>query len=180
MSTSEVATGDAMSIDAGTQRASSPPTSTFAAAESVHASRDDDLAKRRRRHALSTRLHYVRHSPRYAALVNLASHVAILNHPCPASMTSGSTQSRLREGSAPSFAPALQNWVGGSLAGALKTGGEELTREMWDTVPARRAAPAEQEGEGGEGGARMEEDEEEFAFERGEREGRVPDWTRLV
>ncbi|KWU45051.1 actin-like ATPase domain-containing protein, partial [Rhodotorula sp. JG-1b] len=62
----------------------------------------------------------------------LAPHLAVLNHPCPTTDASSSTLARKQEGSAPSYSPALQSWVGGSLAGALKTGGEEVTREMWD------------------------------------------------
>lgn len=174
------ATDDAMSIDAA--RSSVPaPLSVPESAGSTTSG--DENAKRRRRHALSTRLHFVRHSPRYAPLVTLAPHLAVLNHPCPTTNASPSTLARKQEGSAPSYSPALQSWVGGSLAGALKTGGEEVTREMWDTAPPRRGAgpaaagslqtpPTTDDGE-------SEMLEESEGWERGEREGRLPDWTRL-
>ena len=169
------ATDDAMSIDTARSSVPAPLSVPETAGSSTSG---DDIAKRRRRHALSTRLHYVRHSPRYAPLVTLAPHLAVLNHPCPTTNTSSSTLARKQEGSAPSYSPALQSWVGGSLAGALKTGGEEVTREMWDAAPPRRLAaslptpPTTDEGESG----MMEEPE---GWERNEREGRLPDWTRL-
>lgn len=174
------ATDDAMSIDAA--RSSVPaPLSVPESAGSTTSG--DENAKRRRRHALSTRLHFVRHSPRYAPLVTLAPHLAVLNHPCPTTNASSSTLAQKQEGSAPNYSPALQSWVGGSLAGALKTGGEEVTREMWDTAPPRRGSgpaaagslqtpPTTDEGE-------SEMLEEPEGWERGEREGRLPDWTRL-
>ncbi|GAA5988767.1 hypothetical protein JCM10908_006161 [Rhodotorula pacifica] len=172
---------DAMSIDTtGTAVSASSrqaPTSVSTGTE--------DTAKRRRRHALSTRLHYIRHSPRYAPLVGLTTHLAILNHPCPAHSASSSTLARKQEGSAPSYSPALQSWVGGSLAGALKTGGEEVTREIWDAAPRRGG------GSGGTAGMMTglptptdEGDDESLqeaeGWERGDREGRLPDWTRLL
>ncbi|GAA6023623.1 hypothetical protein JCM10207_005087 [Rhodosporidiobolus poonsookiae] len=145
--------------------------STSTSASSTRA--ETPLARQRRRHALSLRLHTLRHSPRYASLVPLASHLAILNHPSPSPSPSpnvpASSLAREREGSAPAFAPALQAWVGGSLAGALKTGGVEISREMWDE---RRANGRRAEGEEGE----EEVENEEDADERGSR-GRVPDWS---
>ncbi|GAA5865534.1 hypothetical protein JCM3774_002042 [Rhodotorula dairenensis] len=144
----------------------------------------DETAKRRRRHALSIRLHRVRHSPHFAPLVGLAPHIAVLNHPCPRSTPSSSALARKQEGSAPSYSPALQTWVGASLAGALKTGGEEVTREMWDAAPRKRTGlgsgpvattlptPTDEASSG-----IVEEPE---GWERGDREGRLPDWTRLV
>ena len=175
------ATDDAMSIDTAipaTSARSSVPEPLSVPEITGSAASNDETAKRRRRQALSTRLHFVRHPPRYAPLVSLAPHLAVLNHPCPTTNASSSTLARKQEGSAPSYSPALQSWVGGSLAGALKTGGEEVTREMWDAAPPRRAGaslptpPTTDEGEGGI----MEEPE---GWERGEREGRLPDWTRL-
>ncbi|KPV73935.1 uncharacterized protein RHOBADRAFT_45227 [Rhodotorula graminis WP1] len=95
------------------------------------------VAKHRRRRALTLRLHTLRHSPRWAPLAPLAPHLAILNHPSPSSVSTSTSSSaspllasslaREREGSAPAFAPALQAWIGGSLAGALKVGGVEVT-----------------------------------------------------
>ncbi|BGP19168.1 hypothetical protein JCM10213v2_007255 [Rhodosporidiobolus nylandii] len=151
------------SSSAADEPPSSPALTTTSTPEELN-------AKKRRRSALSLRLHTLRHSPRYAPLVPLAPHLAILNHPSPSSssLPPSSTLAREREGSAPAFAPALQAWVGGSLAGALKTGGLEVTREMWDEMNLRR-----RRAEGGEG----EEDEyEEEERELGGR-GRVPDWS---
>ncbi|GAA5972583.1 hypothetical protein JCM11641_001911 [Rhodosporidiobolus odoratus] len=133
-----------------------------------------DTARHRRRSALQSRLHTLRHSPRYAPLVPLARHIAILNHPSPSSSASLpplSALTREREGSAPNFAPFLQAWVGGSLAGALKTGGTEITREAWDEARLKRRKGLA----GGEGGEE-EEEYEERDYERGGR-GRVPDWA---
>ncbi|KAI0005460.1 actin-domain-containing protein [Russula compacta] len=66
----------------------------------------------------------------YAALRPLVPYFAILNNPSPTppSGARGSTNA----GKAPAFTPATMAWVGGSLAGALKTGGVEIARERWD------------------------------------------------
>ena len=37
---------------------------------------------------------------------------------------------------APAFAPSLLAWLGGSLAGSLKSGGEDVSREKWDAAAA--------------------------------------------
>lgn len=62
----------------------------------------------------------------------------------------------------------MQSWIGGSLAGALKTGGPEIAREQWDA--GLRFAEAE-EAEGEEG--------EEFE-EREVIRPALPDWTRIA
>ncbi|BGP42625.1 hypothetical protein JCM10449v2_006637 [Rhodotorula kratochvilovae] len=133
----------------------------------------DTVAKHRRRRALTLRLHTLRHSPRWAPLAPLAPHLAILNHPSPAPTPSGlapaSSLAREREGAAPAFAPALRAWVGGSLAGALKVGGEEVSREEWDAAGTVAGRGGEEEGEW---------EEEELARRR--RGARLPDWTRLA
>ncbi|KAN0135543.1 Actin domain containing protein [Lactarius tabidus] len=67
---------------------------------------------------------------RYAALRPLVPHFAILNNPSPPP-TSDARRSA-NAGKAPAFTPATLAWVGGSLAGALKTGGVEVPREKWD------------------------------------------------
>ena len=69
--------------------------------------------------------------PHFAPLVALAKSLAITNDPSP---TSGVPDTPLhpRSGTAPAFAPALLPWIGGSLAGVLKTGGEEILREAWE------------------------------------------------
>ncbi|KAH0833331.1 hypothetical protein J3R83DRAFT_12399 [Lanmaoa asiatica] len=70
---------------------------------------------------------------RYAALRPLVPHIAILNNPAPQSSSSSSSpRATANTGKAPAFAPASMAWVGGSLAGALKTGGVEVSREKWD------------------------------------------------
>ncbi|KAI0925654.1 hypothetical protein AcV5_008332 [Taiwanofungus camphoratus] len=72
---------------------------------------------------------------RYASLCPLLPYFAILNNPSPppATSTSGSPNA----GKAPAFTPATMAWVGGSLAGALKTGGVEVPREKWDEANAQ-------------------------------------------
>ncbi|KAG1722571.1 actin family [Suillus lakei] len=67
---------------------------------------------------------------RYASLRPLVPHFAILNNPAP--VPSSSTRANMNAGKAPAFTPATMAWVGGSLAGALKTGGVEVAREKWD------------------------------------------------
>ncbi|KDQ16972.1 hypothetical protein BOTBODRAFT_172583 [Botryobasidium botryosum FD-172 SS1] len=57
----------------------------------------------------------------------LAPYISILNNPVPP-LAASSASIRASAGKAPAFAP----WVGGSLAGALKTGDEEILRERWD------------------------------------------------
>ncbi|KAF8340324.1 actin family [Cantharellus anzutake] len=66
----------------------------------------------------------------YAPLRPLSPHIAILNNPDPPATQS--TLARAHAGRAPAFAPAALQWIGASLAGAMKTGGEEITREKWD------------------------------------------------
>ncbi|GAA5913253.1 uncharacterized protein JCM6883_005297 [Sporobolomyces salmoneus] len=156
---------------------------------------DQDPTKRIRRNRLSNRLHSLRHSPRYAPLVSLASSLSILNNPSPSPSPSSSSSSSLSsstEGSAPGFNPSLYAWIGGSLAGSLKVGGEEIGREEWDesyegSTDSRRRK--EEEAMGEEGGG--EEGEESFEREgtgsgtglggRRERERRgkrLMDWSR--
>lgn len=175
----DVAMGDE-SGDGGVHPTPEGMTTTSLKHEAAASSaRADEIAKRRRRHALSVRLHRVRHSPRFAPLVGLAPHLAVLNHPCPTTTTgSSSAVARKQEGSAPSYSPALQTWVGASLAGALKTGGEEVTREMWDAAPRRKTGPATAAAATTlPTGGLVEELE---GWERGDREGRLPDWTRIM
>ncbi|KAG8212985.1 actin family [Butyriboletus roseoflavus] len=66
---------------------------------------------------------------RYAPLRPLVPHIAILNNPAP---QPSSPRATANAGKAPAFTPAPMAWVGGSLAGALKTGGVEVSRENWD------------------------------------------------
>ncbi|KAH8831626.1 fungal-specific actin related protein [Flagelloscypha sp. PMI_526] len=75
---------------------------------------------------------------RYAALRPLLKHFAVLNHPSPLP-TSTSERAQANSGKAPAFTPATLAWVGGSLAGSLKTGGLEVSREKWDEANARES-----------------------------------------
>ncbi|RDB26426.1 Actin-related protein 10 [Hypsizygus marmoreus] len=67
---------------------------------------------------------------RYASLRPLLPYFAILNNPSPPQPMSD--RARANAGKAPAFTPATLSWVGGSLAGSLKTGGVEVAREKWD------------------------------------------------
>ncbi|KAI0077080.1 actin-domain-containing protein [Panus rudis PR-1116 ss-1] len=71
---------------------------------------------------------------RYSALKSLIPYFAIMNHPSPPPPQTA--RAAVSAGKAPAFAPAAMAWVGGSLAGALKTGGIEITREKWDEADA--------------------------------------------
>ncbi|KDQ53185.1 hypothetical protein JAAARDRAFT_137512 [Jaapia argillacea MUCL 33604] len=73
---------------------------------------------------------------RYAPLRPLKPYFAILNDPSPPPST---TNTSSHSGKAPAFTPATMAWVGGSLAGALKTGGTEVTREKWDEADSQDA-----------------------------------------
>lgn len=96
----------------------------------------------------------------YGSLRPLTPFISILNNPSPPPDT-------VRAGKAPAFAPAILPWLGGSLAGALKTGGEEITREQWDEADVEREDVVD------------EELEVPQATERVRQGGSVlPDWTR--
>lgn len=116
---------------------------------------DVGLTPRTTRQAtLTNRLMTLRATPRFAPLVHLSQSIMIRNDPSSSSST------------APAFAPSLLPWVGGSLAGALKTGGEEIKREQWEEAL---------EAGWGEGGEELGEGEEAAGKER----FALPDWTRL-
>ncbi|KAG6821321.1 hypothetical protein H0H93_000182 [Arthromyces matolae] len=72
---------------------------------------------------------------RYASLRSLIPYFAILNNPSPPPPMSD--RATAHAGKAPAFSPATLAWVGGSLAGSLKTGGVEVSRERWDEVNTR-------------------------------------------
>ncbi|KAF8150699.1 fungal-specific actin related protein [Crassisporium funariophilum] len=67
---------------------------------------------------------------KYGPLRPLVPYFAILNNPSPPTPTS--ERAGANAGKAPAFSPATISWVGGSLAGSLKTGGVEVAREKWD------------------------------------------------
>ncbi|KAJ7650101.1 fungal-specific actin related protein [Roridomyces roridus] len=71
---------------------------------------------------------------RYACLRPMLPYFSILNNPNPPVATKA--RANANGGKAPAFSPATMAWVGGSLAGALKTGGVEVNREQWDSVDA--------------------------------------------
>ena len=70
---------------------------------------------------------------KYSPLRPLLPYFAILNDPNPPELPT-SDRVKVNAGKAPAFVPALMAWVGGSLAGALKTGGLEVAREKWDEM----------------------------------------------
>ncbi|KAG8826416.1 hypothetical protein FRC19_008983 [Serendipita sp. 401] len=65
----------------------------------------------------------------FEPLRSLVDSVAILNNPSPSAAPSSEARNG---GTAPAFSPLCMPWVGGSLAGALKTGGEEILHDKWD------------------------------------------------
>ncbi|KII85085.1 hypothetical protein PLICRDRAFT_116486 [Plicaturopsis crispa FD-325 SS-3] len=67
---------------------------------------------------------------RYGPLRPLIPYFAILNNPSPP--PPASARAAANAGKAPAFTPATLPWVGGSLAGSMKTGGVEVPREKWD------------------------------------------------
>ncbi|KAI6039887.1 actin-domain-containing protein [Pisolithus marmoratus] len=101
---------------------------------------------------------------RYAELRPLIPHFAILNNPSPQVSASSSTRAKANAGKAPAYSPALMAWVGGSLAGALKTGGMEITREKWDEAFSSQNDDDE--------AAITATDEEQLL------KNIIPDWTR--
>ncbi|KAF8206244.1 fungal-specific actin related protein [Mycena galopus ATCC 62051] len=96
----------------------------------------------------------------YASLRPLLPYFAILNNPSPPAATTA--RAGANAGKAPAFSPATMAWVGGSLAGSLKTGGAEVNREQWDMAGANRD---------GDGSMDVSADAERGAIV-------LPDWTR--
>ncbi|KAJ7455301.1 actin-domain-containing protein [Mycena galericulata] len=97
----------------------------------------------------------------YASLRPLLPYFAILNNPSPPAATTA--RAVANAGKAPAFTPATMAWVGGSLAGSLKTGGVEVNREQWDLADA-----ANRDGDGN-AEASMELERVQIV---------LPDWTR--
>ncbi|TDL25683.1 actin-like ATPase domain-containing protein [Rickenella mellea] len=107
----------------------------------------------------------------YASIRPLAPHIAILNNPSPDSSSATgvvrSSRASAHAGKAPAFTPAVLPWVGGSLAGALKIGGEEIAREKWD------------EATGGQDDEIGPDESMEVVDERPRRAPHIlPDWSR--
>ncbi|WRT69489.1 uncharacterized protein IL334_006475 [Kwoniella shivajii] len=65
----------------------------------------------------------------YQEIYGLASKLAIINDPAPLDGSEG-----FNGGKAPRWSTGLMSWVGGSLAGSLKTSSQEITRESYDTL----------------------------------------------
>ena len=103
------------------------------------------------------------HDP-YAPLRPLAPYIAILNNPSPPSPLDPNVASNA--GKAPAFTPAMLPWIGGSLAGSLKVGGMEVSRETWDESAAEEEVVDE-------------ETQEVFTTIPAKRTAfHLPDWTR--
>ncbi|KAF9563252.1 actin-domain-containing protein [Agrocybe pediades] len=79
---------------------------------------------------------------KYGSLRPLLPYFAILNDPSPPPPQS--ERAGANAGKAPAFSPAALSWVGGSLAGSLKIGGVEVSRERWDEQEARQLAEEEE------------------------------------
>lgn len=107
---------------------------------------------------------------RYASLRPLVPLFAILNNPSPRPPTSAPGSANA--GKAPAFTPATMAWVGGSLAGALKTGGTEVSREKWDEVDGQQDQDPDES-------VAISAVPEEGEVHRGGRTV-IPDWTRTA
>ncbi|EDR08713.1 fungal specific actin related protein [Laccaria bicolor S238N-H82] len=100
---------------------------------------------------------------KYASLRPLVPYFAILNNPSPPPPTSD--RASANAGKAPAFSPSTLAWVGGSLAGSLKTGGVEVAREKWDENDVNR----------------NDEDSMDVTMESPQRTKSIlPDWTRAT
>ncbi|KAH9824688.1 actin-domain-containing protein [Melampsora americana] len=115
--------------------------------------------------------------PRYHSISSLSSSIHILNDPYLNKPIPTFSLTRPA-----SFQPHLLSWIGGSLAGAMRIGGQEVIREHWDSVIEASLVSQEFAIENQE---EMEEDGEEEDWERrlvGLRIafGILPDWTKIV
>jgi len=105
---------------------------------------------------------------RYAVLRPLTPFFAILNNPSPPPTTS--ERAGANAGKAPAFSPATMAWVGGSLAGALKTGGVEVAREKWDEIADSQRDP--------DSSMDVDSSGDNAAADQSVRSSILPDWTR--
>lgn len=69
---------------------------------------------------------------KYSPLHSLSGELDILNH--FESTRSSQTTNTIRRSRPPHFQMNLLAWIGGSLAGSMKIGGQEVIRERWDSV----------------------------------------------
>jgi actin-related protein 10 len=79
---------------------------------------------------------WLQHRRKYSPLYPLSGELKILNHfedaaDPPANMDAPARSSSARP---PQFQMNLLAWIGGSLAGSMKIGGQEVIRERWDSV----------------------------------------------
>ncbi|KAE9405210.1 actin-like ATPase domain-containing protein [Gymnopus androsaceus JB14] len=107
---------------------------------------------------------------RYATLRPLIPYFAILNNPSPPPPLSD--RAKNNGGKAPAFSPATMAWIGGSLAGALKTGGTEVSREKWDEADPEREDPD------AESPPRSQAQQQSRAMQIPPPRNILPDWTR--
>ncbi|KAL0577640.1 hypothetical protein V5O48_004329 [Marasmius crinis-equi] len=107
---------------------------------------------------------------RYASLRPLTPYFAVVNNPSPGEPHSD--RAKNNAGKAPAFTPATLAWVGASLAGALKTGGVEVSREKWDETEATGEDSTMEDASG----ANVSQS---FHADRESQRNILPDWTRI-
>lgn len=142
-----------------------------------------------RRHSPQTSRSKSKHP--YFLLLPLRYSIALLNDPTPPRSFSSAKPFQTQGGTAPAFAPSLLPWIGGSLAGALRSSGRaEVARDQWDEARERRVGRErrrvkverrkKREGEGKGEEEEEKEEEEEDDEERWARGGVevLGDWTR--
>lgn len=117
--------------------------------------------------------------PKYHSISSLSSSIHILNDPHLS--TRIPTLSLTRPAS---FQPHLLPWIGGSLAGAMRIGGQEVIREHWDSV-VEASLVSQEFANDDQVVEEVEEDGEEEDWERrlvGLRIacGILPDWTKIM
>lgn len=71
------------------------------------------------------------YASRFAPLSALSPSIAISNDPCH----NLSLDAHGNSGKAPPFAMSLLPWIGASMAAGLKTSGETVLKEKWETLP---------------------------------------------
>jgi actin-related protein 10 len=108
---------------------------------------------------------------RFSVLSSLSSHVAILND---TRSFEPNGQFPPDSGRAPPFSPGLLGWIGGSLAGALKTGGVEVLRDRWDEAGILEDDGEEEVDVTRDDDEDLEEEKEEMRRQR--RAACLPDW----
>ncbi|KAJ3844824.1 fungal-specific actin related protein [Lentinula raphanica] len=113
---------------------------------------------------------------RFATLRPLIPYLTILNNPSPPAPLSD--RAKNNGGKAPAFSPATMAWVGGSLAGALKTGGTEVSREKWDEADPDLENP-DASMSGTPARSTRQTQQQSRALQIPPMRNVLPDWTRL-